>query len=302
MEERLNAIITLLNHQLPTGYTYASLEEISIGKIVRKGILCHHKTNASPIFYVDMLPDLNLISNQEAVNYILKVLLISNPTDIKPLVELVTELSEETKKHLTLRVINKSHLNELPEHVSYFTVRETSDLICYLVVELWIDDISEVVSVTVTHDLLTAWNLTINDEKTLIDLAIQNIQANVKVTPMTELLIANSLKITQEDCEMPIFIVTNSLGTNGANIIFANSPFNSICRDFGNDGVILLPSSIHELLAIPYNKPSDKLIRSFTQIIREVNTEQLQPNEILSDHPYYYDYNTEKVISLFYRR
>ena len=83
----------------------------------------------------------------------------TTPNDpMKTLAKMVTEFNDETKKHLTLRVINKSHLGELSD-VSYFTVRDTSDLLCYLVVELCLDDISEIGSVTVTHSLLRTWNL-----------------------------------------------------------------------------------------------------------------------------------------------
>lgn len=223
----------------------------------------------------------------------------TTPNDpMKTLAKMVTEFNDETKKHLTLRVINKSHLGELSD-VSYFTVRDTSDLLCYLVVELCLDDISEIGSVTVTHSLLRTWNLMPDDEKMLVNIAIENIRSDIKVTPMTELLMKHSIELAPADFDVPIFIITNSLGVHGANLIFANMPFNSLVDHFNKDGVIILPSSVHELLAIPYNIPTGDLIERFTQIIREVNTEQLQPNEVLSDHPYYYNHNTEKVISLF---
>lgn len=221
------------------------------------------------------------------------------PNDpMKTLVEMVTEFNDETKKHLTLRVINKSHLGERSD-VSYFTVRDTSDLLCYLVVELSLDDISEIRSVTVTHSLLSTWNLMPDDETMLVNIAIENIRSDVNVMPMTELLTKHSIELAPVDFDVPMFIVTNSLGVHGANLIFANEPFNSLVDRFNRDGVIILPSSVHELLAIPCDIPTEDLIAEFTQIIREVNTEQLQPNEVLSDHPYYYNYNTEKIIPLF---
>ena len=190
-------------------------------------------------------------------------------------------------------------MKELTNHVSYFTVHDTSDLICYLVVELCLDKGSDIGSVAVTHKLLNIWGLTTDDEKMLVDIAVENIRSNANVTPMTELLTKHSIKLEPTDFDIPLFVITNSLGVHGANLIFASTPFNNLAARFNKDGVIILPSSVHELLAIPCDMPYENLIRTFTEMVREVNAEQLQPNEILSDHPYYYDYNTEKVIPLF---
>ena len=298
MEERLNAIVTMLNDQLPEGYILASLEQVPTSRGICTGIICRHETNASPVFYTDMLPNLDDITNQEAVNFIVNTILIQDPVTMQTFVDLVKEFGEETMKHLTLRVVNKSRMNELPDYISYFSVRETLDLICYLTIDLWIDDISETGSIAVTDSLLRYWNMA-EREKELVDRAIQNIQSNVKITSMAELLMEHAVEVAKEDVEIPMFVVTNTTGIYGANVIFANSPFDSIADHFDTNGVIILPSSIHDLLAIPCDAPNEVLIEAFTRMVREVNTEQLLPNDILSDHPYYYDYNTEKIIPLF---
>ena len=124
MEERLNAIVTMLNDQLPEGYILASLGQVPTSRGICTGIICRHETNASPVFYTDMLPNLDDITNQEAVDFIVNTILIQDPVTMQTFVDLVKEFGEETMKHLTLRVVNKSRMNELPDYISYFSVRK----------------------------------------------------------------------------------------------------------------------------------------------------------------------------------
>ena len=48
----------------------------------------------------------------------------------------------------------------------------------------------------------------------------------------------------------------------------------------------LLPSSVHEVLLLPKKEEYDR--EYLSDLIREVNTTELSPEEVLSDHIYYY--------------
>ena len=51
----------------------------------------------------------------------------------------------------------------------------------------------------------------------------------------------------------------------------------------------VIPSSIHELLLYPHSNTEDLDSQSeLTALIQEVNDTQLQDEDILSDHVYYY--------------
>ena len=57
---------------------------------------------------------------------------------------------------------------------------------------------------------------------------------------------------------------------------------------------ILLPSSIHEVILIPKSKSPD--LKDLNEMINEVNETQVQEEEVLSDHAYYYEKNTHTLM------
>jgi hypothetical protein len=62
---------------------------------------------------------------------------------------------------------------------------------------------------------------------------------------------------------------------------------------FGKD-LMILPSSIHEVLLIPA-KDDEMNADELRQMVREVNDTQLALNEILSYHVYRYSQETEEI-------
>lgn len=59
--------------------------------------------------------------------------------------------------------------------------------------------------------------------------------------------------------------------------------------------LLLIPSSIHEIIAVPVKSG---LVVDINKMIREVNAEEVEENEQLSDHAYYYDYQQTGAIRI----
>ena len=56
----------------------------------------------------------------------------------------------------------------------------------------------------------------------------------------------------------------------------------------------MIPSSLHEILAVPYrNDPG--IIDFINKSIQEINDTELNPMDILSDHVYIYDFDLKKL-------
>ena len=55
----------------------------------------------------------------------------------------------------------------------------------------------------------------------------------------------------------------------------------------------IIPSSVHEVLLIPSEHIFSK--KELSTMIQEVNDTQLLPEEILSDHAYYYSRSTDTI-------
>ncbi len=88
-----------------------------------------------------------------------------------------------------------------------------------------------------------------------------------------------------------IFVLTNKRKINGANILLFKEKIAEVAEKVGDD-LFILPSSIHELLAIPAGQADIDILR---QMVREVNDTEVAPDEILSYEVYLYDRDTGEI-------
>ena len=88
------------------------------------------------------------------------------------------------------------------------------------------------------------------------------------------------------------YVITNSNGINGASVILYTDILKEIGGFLGED-YYLLPSSIHEMLAIPVSAPMDE--KEMHEMVEEVNRSCVVSEEILSDSVYRYDCKAETI-------
>ncbi len=82
-----------------------------------------------------------------------------------------------------------------------------------------------------------------------------------------------------------IYILTNQKGINGATCLL----YENVLKNFANQiqcDLFILPSSIHEVLMIPYDRTMTRELLS--EMVRDVNHTQVARDEILSDSVYLY--------------
>ena len=114
--------------------------------------------------------------------------------------------------------------------------------------------------------------------------------------PLTEVLL-QSHYICAEDIDKDdpqIYILTNCYRTNGATALIYEKLLAQIADSFEKD-LLILPSSIHEVLIIPVDHISKSTLDHYATFIREVNETQLADDEILSDHAYYFQRATQMI-------
>lgn len=92
---------------------------------------------------------------------------------------------------------------------------------------------------------------------------------------------------------VPMYILTNKIRFLGASCLLYETPLADFAREQNSD-LYLIPSSIHEILLVPAKSRMTR--ESFNEMIREVNSTQLAPEEILSDHVYYYDRKANRIM------
>lgn len=142
-------------------------------------------------------------------------------------------------------------------------------------------------TIPVTEDLIQLWETNLND---IYQLAKRNTQKLLPAVfkPMRiviEELLGNPVDNTIQADDV-MFVLTNPIRSLGASCIL----YDDILFHIGNflkDNYYILPSSIHEVIIIPESQAPSR--DALNEMISEVNETQVEIEDVLSDHVYYYD-------------
>ena len=89
-----------------------------------------------------------------------------------------------------------------------------------------------------------------------------------------------------------MYVLTNQNKLNGASCILYEHLLELFADRLGAD-LYILPSSVHEVILIPAT--SDTSFAELSRMVKEVNETQVSPEEILSDHVYYFSRNSRSI-------
>jgi len=126
------------------------------------------------------------------------------------------------------------------------------------------------------------------EQTELLNSAIRNIENDYVVSSM-EKVICEILDIPVEEApdmsgDVEMYVITNSHKIFGAASILSTRILNAVSYLIGGD-FIILPSSIHECIAVPYGKMESEELR---EMVREVNDNQVSPEDRLTYNVYKY--------------
>ena len=160
-------------------------------------------------------------------------------------------------------------------------------------------------SFRITKSLMAMWKV---DEEYLMKLATENTKRlfPLKIHDMNQMVLGILAKkemdtdlteyfqkeIAPDEIDTPV-ILTTELGINGAAVILYDDTLH-VVSDLMQGNFYILPSSIHEVLAIPHTSEMSLKSQELKKIVCEVNEECLVKDEFLSEHVYFY--NAEKDI------
>ena len=89
-----------------------------------------------------------------------------------------------------------------------------------------------------------------------------------------------------------MYVLTNHIRSGGAAVILYPGRLEAIGAYF-KENYYILPSSVHEVIVLPESKALSK--EEMECVIREVNETQVQAEEYLSNHAYFYDRVKKKI-------
>ena len=174
---------------------------------------------------------------------------------------------------------NEVLLKGLP-HIDYLDFA----IVFYVLFEV---DEAGTATISVTNDLIQLWETDLNE---LYRLAKQNTPRLLPPVFKPMRVVVEELLGNPCDNEFQaddiMFVLTNSLRNLGAACILYEDLLINI-GNFLNENFYILPSSIHELIIIPENQAPD--LDTLNEMVVEVNETQVEPEDVLSNHAYYYN-------------
>ena len=149
-------------------------------------------------------------------------------------------------------------------------------------------------TVRITNEHMAYWNTSLPE---LYACAAGNTARLLppRLFPMSDLLVYAA--------SSPMYVLTNTFGLQGASCILYDGILKEFAKKTGS-GFFLLPSSIHEFLLLPssgtcFGPDSDRKLQeekdALSAIVREINSTRLKPEDVLTNHAYYYDPDTDTI-------
>lgn len=217
------------------------------------------------------------------------------------------------EKHVVYRIINRSANEEMLRETPHIVLEDLA-VVFYLLVE---QKQQQIASIRISYSFLEHIGL---KEEELPDLADKNSRRLFPIyfAPITETIChfdgqdenayVFRAKTGDDGCELqreflesvikeedisPFFVLTNASGINGATVMLYSHVLKQIA-EIMESNLYIIPSSIHEVLVIPRGKLTKKEMNA---MIKTVNDNMIQKDEILSDHVYTYDPVLEQITS-----
>lgn len=280
MNELTNKVIKSIQHLLPE--VEVDIQQISKNNdVIKTGVMLKSKdNNVAPVFYIDDMIADGWTADNIAI-YICKYYREHDGGEYQYLTSLISDF-EQISNMLTLQLVNRtlnaSVLADLP------FVPFLEDLAVIVLVDLE-KDMRSCATVKVSHKMLELWDVTFEEVYHRAYLNLMKEEATV--SSMTDILSELGYKETTELNVPMMYVLTNESRIHGATMMLRESFFKELTEKFNND-LVVIPSSVHELLLVPVN---DSLLFNkdkFDQMVQEVNQTQVDPIEVLSDHIYLY--------------
>lgn len=205
---------------------------------------------------------------------------------------------ENCIKHIIFRLVSLEKNKMLFQTVPYVPFMDMA-VMFYLLIR---KDEEGICSIRINHKLLKEWKIDIGD---LFALAKENTKRLFpeRICSMYSLMdaIEGSEEGNMLDGKLPQgsikhiypgepFVITNDSGINGAAVILYPDTLKNVAKILQGD-FYLLPSSIHEVLAIPVHAAMKE--QDLCDMVWEVNRTCVAKEEILSGSVYRYDQDTE---------
>lgn len=210
-------------------------------------------------------------------------------------VELLANAKHTVASHIFFRIINAAQNIELLTGSPHIRIEDLAVTFHYMCS----NDGTMLQSFRITDTIAADWELT-RDE--LYEYAKKNtpVLFPEKFMSLKSVLLNRNKGKTVfdeelemvSDSEIPMYVLTNETGFNGASVILYSSYMKMLAKRYGSS-LYILPSSIHEVILIPMSCGVDGI--ELKSLVEDVNAKHVDATERLSDNVYVYSLEEDRV-------
>ena len=238
--------------------------------------------------------------------------LYTNGENIKSIIRQIEVIYEQNKNNVTFDVNILKHFDTIKDKIVYKVVNyRSNDKLLEQVPHKRILDLAVVfyclldneygrsATALIYNNNLKNWNVTIDD---VYKAALKNTPdlLHSKISSMAALFEKCGVNVDGEEVDLKdyvpsdMYVLTNESKLNGAACILYENVLYDFAQKLGAD-LYILPSSVHEVILLPKLSMFEK--DELVNMVKEVNTEGVAADEVLSDHVYEYN-RTERLITM----
>ena len=238
--------------------------------------------------------------------------LYTNGENIKNIIRQIEVIYEQNKNNVTFDVNILKHFDTIKDKIVYKVVNYRSNeklleqvphkrildlaVVFYCLLD---NEYGRSATALIYNNNLKNWNVTIDD---VYKAALKNTPdlLHSKISSMAALFEKCGVNVDGEEVDLKdyvpsdMYLLTNESKLNGAACILYENVLYDFAQKLGAD-LYILPSSVHEVILLPKLSMFEK--DELVNMVKEVNTEGVAADEVLSDHVYEYN-RTERLITM----
>ena len=301
METFISEVMFEIGRILPEKYKDVNVRKVNKTNVVKTGMTLSNPENGiSPTIYLD---DFYEKAASMTIPQIAKEIVDTFVYYIENIPEEMRDAAiaaqkflnfDNVKDKLILSVISASRNAELLMDVPHKLVGDMA--IIYKI--LANSEPGQFATANVKHDMLAAWGKTFDELYPWVKENSQRLLGSTYIS-MDEFLrqeMDMPTALFEEDSEepdlfppfmIPMYIISNKTKMLGAAAIFYGDELSIIAEKIQSD-LFILPSSIHEVIAIPVLDGNEDDAQTFLQMVKDVNTGTVHPRDQLTDEVYLY--------------
>ena len=197
----------------------------------------------------------------------------------------------KAKEHIIIKLVNREKNKELLDDIPFVPFY---DLAMIFVVAVC-DFMDEFATILIHNQHLNLWGISAEE---LYEIGMKNTPALLPYhfEPMEKVLEHLEDSSLTFPTDLKMYLLTNHVKIHGATCMIYPDLLEHLAEELEDD-LIIIPSSIHEVLIIPYSICADEYsLSDFNEMVQEVNETQLSDDEVLATHVYFYIRNDKKII------